>query len=594
MENKPLSNRLAGYAASATAMLALSPAIKAQIIYSGPQNVGLIPGDLVEIDLDGNFTNDFGFFLEEILYTGTIGSYYTSSYFRYAVMFNAGTSLAYNSWMGRYANVYTFDATFNEPRVQGLNSGSYIDHFNSTWFYSTQNLITEAAYLGVTNVIYYFNSFTSFYNYWWAGDFPGRTRYIGIRFGIGPNIHYGWVRLYLHDYLFDMNIIDWAYESQPGVGILAGEGDFTPPVISISGGGVTTNQKTRTLYLTSDEPIYNFVLTDIQVSNGSASNLQVWSPTSYSVDITAANDGTVQVTLPAGAVTDFSLNGNAATSVSWTYDGSGPYLTFSDYYERTSIPLTTLHINSDEAMSPLELTDIQVTNGTAANLIELTPGLSYSVEITASVEGTVQVTIPAGVVEDALTNTNLMGTVSWEYDLTPPVITLSGGGGVTQNISKTLTVSGNEPITGLAMSDIDVVNGAVTDLSHQSGSYSIIVTAASQGIVGVTIPAGSMTDLASHAFDSELKTSWEYDAPDAVEITDLEGVSIYPNPVSEVLHIELPETADISLININGDIVYLRRGVLSEMISVGNFPKGMYILNVLSSDKNRKFKIAVE
>jgi hypothetical protein len=54
------------------------------------------------------------------------------------------------------------------------------------------------------------------------GFWSGLTGYAGVEFRTGSDIHYGWVRLQNFTDAPYGNILDWAYETRPGVPILAG------------------------------------------------------------------------------------------------------------------------------------------------------------------------------------------------------------------------------------------------------------------------------------------------------------------------------------------------------------------------------------
>jgi len=54
------------------------------------------------------------------------------------------------------------------------------------------------------------------------GRFDGQTAFIGMEFAIGGNTHYGWMQFEDIGGLSGGYILDWAYESSPGLGIQAG------------------------------------------------------------------------------------------------------------------------------------------------------------------------------------------------------------------------------------------------------------------------------------------------------------------------------------------------------------------------------------
>lgn len=55
-----------------------------------------------------------------------------------------------------------------------------------------------------------------------SGRFPGQRAYMGVEFDIEGATHYGWIDMYVAEYGPYAEIYGWAYETQPGVSILAG------------------------------------------------------------------------------------------------------------------------------------------------------------------------------------------------------------------------------------------------------------------------------------------------------------------------------------------------------------------------------------
>ena len=56
-----------------------------------------------------------------------------------------------------------------------------------------------------------------------AGNFRGGRDFLGVEFDISGQTHYGWVQIQSVEFAVFARIIDWAYESEPGVGIFAGQ-----------------------------------------------------------------------------------------------------------------------------------------------------------------------------------------------------------------------------------------------------------------------------------------------------------------------------------------------------------------------------------
>ena len=56
-----------------------------------------------------------------------------------------------------------------------------------------------------------------------GGDFQGATGYLGVKFAIGANTHYGWVQLFSFSDATTITIFDFTYESIPDKEIVAGK-----------------------------------------------------------------------------------------------------------------------------------------------------------------------------------------------------------------------------------------------------------------------------------------------------------------------------------------------------------------------------------
>lgn len=62
-----------------------------------------------------------------------------------------------------------------------------------------------------------------------TGEFLETTAFMGVKFYIDELVHYGWVRISNPFPVTGGVIVDFAYETDPGVGILAGAGTIPEP-----------------------------------------------------------------------------------------------------------------------------------------------------------------------------------------------------------------------------------------------------------------------------------------------------------------------------------------------------------------------------
>src|SRR5690606_35948371 len=96
-----------------------------------------------------------------------------------------------------------------------------------------------------------------------------------------------------------------------------------PSVITSTSAGSTVNTAFDVI-ITFSEAVSGFDLTDLSVSNGTASNL-TGSGASYGVTITPTSDGIVTIDVPGSIANDAAGNTNtAATQLSRTADVTAP------------------------------------------------------------------------------------------------------------------------------------------------------------------------------------------------------------------------------------------------------------------------------
>jgi hypothetical protein len=81
-----------------------------------------------------------------------------------------------------------------------------------------------------------------------------------------------------------------------------------------------------------------------------------------------------------------------------------------------------------------------------------------------------------------------------------------------------------------------------------------------------------------------VKSTWK-DIVNYVEKTNIsDGITIYPNPADNFIYINYNDVLKVTISNING---YMLKTIEAEnKISVSDLPKGMYLLNILTSNGN--------
>ena len=93
-------------------------------------------------------------------------------------------------------------------------------------------------------------------------------------------------------------------------------------------------------------------------------------------------------------------------------------------------------------------------------------------------------------------------------------------------------------------------------------------------------------------------TSFTSEANAMVEVTivgvedyDNEEVNVYPNPATDMLHIDGSNIQSVSLYNLQGQCVMTESGNVNEL-SISNLSRGMYILKVTTDNGVRSIKIS--
>jgi hypothetical protein len=84
-----------------------------------------------------------------------------------------------------------------------------------------------------------FNTLIQCFDVGCTGDFRGQQAYMGVEFQRASGTHYGWVSLYVSPFATPVAVIDsWAWETRPGVPILAGAVPEPSAWALLVGGGV--------------------------------------------------------------------------------------------------------------------------------------------------------------------------------------------------------------------------------------------------------------------------------------------------------------------------------------------------------------------
>jgi hypothetical protein len=392
-----LAARLSGYAASAGALLALAPSVSGQVVSSGPQDIQLsFPDESYQLDMDTDGITDFVFRIR-----GTSSSYMYSSYLihsasGYGVIMNALTNLYENSWVDRstitryYYTYYGGSYAYWSPIVDGLESGSIVGSSLTNW--GNISFPSWDGALGVGAFVSWMGPYYSGYYEVLRGDFIGEEKYIGVRFFIGSERHYGWIRVSMNDHISPMTIVDWAYESTPETAIAIGNSyDTERPIVTLDAGMTETDNPVVLVHVTFNERIFGLEPEDFIVSNGTITNwYTAVQGREFFIEVTAAHFGDVIFGLLHESVSDYSGNLNHAANISWLYRVVGVQNEVAD------VPL--VYPNPVNEMLTVKLpseSDIQLINTAGYEVYRNTSVLTDAIDVS---------TLPAGMYILIITN----------------------------------------------------------------------------------------------------------------------------------------------------------------------------------------------
>jgi hypothetical protein len=262
---------------------------------------------------------------------------------------------------------------------------------------------------------------------------------------------------------------------------------------------------------TFSEAVSGVALADLEVTNGTASNL-TGSGTTYSFDVTPSADGTVTVAFGAGAASDAAGNPNtAATSLTRVVDRAAPSVVLASTAPDPTDRAFAVTATFSEAVTGLALADLTVGNGTAANLSG--SGTTYSFDVTPSADGTVTVALGAGAATDAAGNPNTAATsLTRTFDGSAPTVQLTSAAPDPTNAAFTVTATFSEPVTGLILGDVAVGGGSASNLQGSGATYAFDVTPTAQGAVTVDIAAGAAADLGGNPSTAAAQLTRTYDS----------------------------------------------------------------------------------
>ncbi|VXC51792.1 Ig-like domain-containing protein [Pseudomonas sp. 9Ag] len=275
--------------------------------------------------------------------------------------------------------------------------------------------------------------------------------------------------------------------------------------------------ETSLVTITFSEAVSGFDNADLSVSNGTLSNV---SSTDGGVTWTATltpasniSDTSNLISLDTGGVANVSGNNGVGVvnSNNYAVDTVRPGATITVGDNTLGIgQSTTVTISFTEAVSGFDLSDLSVANGVLSNLASSDGGLTWTATLTPTAgvnDATNLILLDVSNVQDLAGNAGAGIAISSNYalDATRPTATIVvADPNLTAGETTQVTLTFSEPVTGFDLSDLNVANGKLTNLTTSDNGRTW--TATFTPTVNLTDPSnfidldtGSVSDLTGNA-----------------------------------------------------------------------------------------------
>ena len=296
--------------------------------------------------------------------------------------------------------------------------------------------------------------------------------------------------------------------------------DGVKPTVVITSNAADPTNIAITATFTFSEDVTGFDVTDIDVGNGTASNL-TGSGAVYTATITPTADGGVTVLVFEDLAQDAATNGNDVSNEFFVeYDATNPTIAITTTAVSPVNAPFDITMTFSEDVTGFDVSDVVVTNGTISNFVATSASV-YTALITPTAEADITVDIAAATSQDAATNGNDATQFIIEYDSTPPnppqlthISDYTCVGNVTMTGDNTLEISGiaEEGSTievfenGTSIGTTITTNAGFFTFDHTGttladGTYSFTVTATD--IANNTSPLSAALTITINSLDTD-------------------------------------------------------------------------------------------
>lgn len=281
-----------------------------------------------------------------------------------------------------------------------------------------------------------------------------------------------------------------------------------------------TNLAPLSFTVSFSEEVTGFELSDLVVTNGSASELATTDSKLFTFQLVPAADGEVTVAIKDAAAADTAGNlSKTAEAFTFTFDATKPQVQISSTVQsHTNLPLIPFRAVFTEEVKGFEASDIVITGGNAHG-VKKVDALTYSFEVTPAAAD-----VSLFIKEDSLTdiagNSNIKSnSFSFAFDSNQPTVSLTTLESTETNKREiAVSINFSEAVTGFTIDDITALNCNKTSLTEvNSLEYKLLVAPTADGAVELSIAADIALDSSGNGNLASNKLSLVYDStPPAV------------------------------------------------------------------------------
>lgn len=291
--------------------------------------------------------------------------------------------------------------------------------------------------------------------------------------------------------------------------------DEIAPTVVLTAAGINPVGGVHSVTAKFSENITGFVIADLTITGGMASNFVMVDASTYTFDITS-NVGIADVDINAAVALDAADNDNeAATQLNLIFDTTPPDVVLSSTANDPNSGAFSITITFTEDVVGFSAADLTIGNGVAGNLMG--SGAVYTITITPAADGAVTVDLAAGTAQDLADNDNTAAAqLSITNDETAPTVAISSTASVLTIGAFDVAITFSETVTGFDVGGLMVSNGAAGNFTGSGPTYMATITPAADGIVTVDVNVGAGQDAAGNDNTAATQFSIENDETDPV------------------------------------------------------------------------------